>query len=1534
MKQKLLFIWALFAFLFAGGGIEAYAGNSDYYSKVTVTATGNGKVYVTKDQKTTPQDGDYKSTGSESNTSNASSAPRHTYYLWAKPDDGYKFTGWTGDGTSSNNPYAASFSASSTDSGSPTTKSYTANFAACTYTLGVSTCNVSNGDRLSNDEIIWTYSSANTDDANASLAVINGAKATVNGQLVDLTANNGNKTLSLRIPNFAPQGLYAIRVPAGAFGYVGKAVNEEINLTVKGPESMDYTSHITNPNIQQNGGKGDLPTGWLASVHDTGNGNYTENTGDTRLEAWNWSTNGTPLNIDYYQNITIPNGIYTLTAVTHQRANGDACLYASASGQEYSTTMPVGDGNVAQTNVTKIRVTDGSMRIGIKASNNYTGDNQWVTADDFTLTYHGNPVSNQATALAFDTENPVVAGGVYSLTVPNAGEYRFTVPSGIKYTDNADLMVSEVTTVVTASMNLEAGTYYFVAGADGTIRVETDNKTYYVGSATCSVFNNTYVQDGLVTWAFNDANTNDGTASLAVLGNVTVNETSVTPTMEGKTLKVTIPDFAPGQTYNITIPAGAVGYAGQETNEEIGVIVKTPAVFDGVYYIKDQKSRFIARGADSGTEAALLEFGMPVRVTTDANNSTTLYCMDNGLPIVENADPLIYTNGNTGNANHKYNYTLAVSGDGVSIKTERNNYINAVDSRSTFGPVATPGATEYAWTFVSAADYSAYINSYKENQAVTAARAYGLDVNSVSDIETAVASLSSTPGTLSSTFYEDWQQGGNNTKYPADEVSANVGAGLYKITFEAYHRLRGNAEAVAAYKEGAEYTMVYVKANNSMVPVVSVYSEPASSAYTGDYADGDNHYPNNDASAKAAFDAGRYVNTIWVNMTAPGTLSCQLVEPGTYSVDQWTAWRNIKYERYYQSINPGEDFTSSITNPGFEAGNITGWTCTGGNDTGAKSTTNDTYKALGSEGSYLFNAWDNNAGSPITQNIGTLPAGIFTLTAALAAEADVCLTLNEETAVVTPRGNNKKVMHKASLTFVSDGTKEYTIGAKGKTGNWYKADDFHLTYINETSAENLYNVFQSVYKASAPWTSEGEYYTAYRGYVSYSAETPQADLLAAINYMNSKYDDYCWDNASEENPYLMPNYVFGFDNTCKTNTGTEGTGRSLPEDTRPDGSTGPVWSANGGGCTRSSSMTIPYQGIYKLQAKVKKVVNESHHVDITIDGEKTVNSDLTTEWADMNIILGNIEHKESAVQVFISNTVNQNDYVRVGGIDLYYTGMQGDFVKGQTHYYFGNYATVEATDEVPVVDATLATGIATFTRTNPNGICYAANDATLVGDNVVKGNTCESLVLTDGHPFKATKQFEATSASYEMTAIASNDKVSFGTLMLPFAVSVLPGKAYTLDQGVTFGEEIHATEVNAITANTPVLVTDEGTYSASAVSVPVTTEDTYTNGELVGTYKSMNAVEGSYVLQKHNNRVAFYLVDGTQPTVKPFRAYIKAQAAGARMMRVIFDDEETGVDSLTTDDGQQTTVMYDLSGRRVQKAQKGIYIINGNKIMK
>ena len=49
---------------------------------------------------------------------------------------------------------------------------------------------------------------------------------------------------------------------------------------------------------------------------------------------------------------------------------------------------------------------------------------------------------------------------------------------------------------------------------------------------------------------------------------------------------------------------------------------------------------------------------------------------------------------------------------------------------------------------------------------------------------------------------------------------------------------------------------------------------------------------------------------------------------------------------------------------------------------------------------------------------------------------------------------------------------------------------------------------------------------------------------------------------------------------------------------------------------------------------------------------------------------------------------------------------------------------------------------------------------------------------------------------------------------------------------------------------------------------------------------------------------------------------------------VALTEEETGIDELKGENANVKTAVYDLSGRRLQKAQKGIYVVNGKKVLK
>ena len=119
------------------GAVPAWAGHDTHYARVTVTASGEGKVYMTTDKAYAPGNDDWKDSMSEDwncNDGVNNETDSRTYYAHAQANSGYHFAKWSSnsggsDSKSTDNPYAYSTSASSTSSGSPTANNIYAIFA-------------------------------------------------------------------------------------------------------------------------------------------------------------------------------------------------------------------------------------------------------------------------------------------------------------------------------------------------------------------------------------------------------------------------------------------------------------------------------------------------------------------------------------------------------------------------------------------------------------------------------------------------------------------------------------------------------------------------------------------------------------------------------------------------------------------------------------------------------------------------------------------------------------------------------------------------------------------------------------------------------------------------------------------------------------------------------------------------------------------------------------------------------------------------------------------------------------------------------------------------------------------------------------------------------------------------------------------------------------------------------------------------------------------------------------------------------------
>jgi hypothetical protein len=176
----------------------------------------------------------------------------------------------------------------------------------------------------------------------------------------------------------------------------------------------------------------------------------------------------------------------------------------------------------------------------------------------------------------------------------------------------------------------------------------------------------------------------------------------------------------------------------------------------------------------------------------------------------------------------------------------------------------------------------------------------------------------------------------------------------------------------------------------------------------------------------------------------------------------------------------------------------------------------------------------------------------------------------------------------------------------------------------------------------------------------------------------------------------------------------------------------------------------------------------------------------------------------------------------------------------------------------------------------------------------------------------------------------------WGTMILPFAVEIPEGlTVYSCAEAD--GEVLTLETVESIEANTPYLVCGATTdFSHTFTGFGAATTTSYTVGLFTGTYVDYKTTANSntYVLQKQNNDVAFYLVgENKQPTVGAYRCYMTYEAAaGAPKFSLGRGEGTTSIDKaqLTIDN----VVIYDLMGRKVTTMEKGgMYIVNGKKVI-
>lgn len=177
----------------------------------------------------------------------------------------------------------------------------------------------------------------------------------------------------------------------------------------------------------------------------------------------------------------------------------------------------------------------------------------------------------------------------------------------------------------------------------------------------------------------------------------------------------------------------------------------------------------------------------------------------------------------------------------------------------------------------------------------------------------------------------------------------------------------------------------------------------------------------------------------------------------------------------------------------------------------------------------------------------------------------------------------------------------------------------------------------------------------------------------------------------------------------------------------------------------------------------------------------------------------------------------------------------------------------------------------------------------------------------------------------------------YATFFAPVAVEIPEGvEAYYTEEVGENAVVLTAIEGGVIPANTGVILKGE----ANTYNFNITADaEAVVGNKLAGTCASTYVSEDAYVLSKVDGVVGMYKAlknqeEGASWLNNGFKAYLPATAGGEARFLVFNFGTETGIDELKGENGNVKAEIYDLSGRRVQNAQKGLYIVKGKKVVR
>jgi hypothetical protein len=245
-----------------------------------------------------------------------------------------------------------------------------------------------------------------------------------------------------------------------------------------------------------------------------------------------------------------------------------------------------------------------------------------------------------------------------------------------------------------------------------------------------------------------------------------------------------------------------------------------------------------------------------------------------------------------------------------------------------------------------------------------------------------------------------------------------------------------------------------------------------------------------------------------------------------------------------------------------------------------------------------------------------------------------------------------------------------------------------------------------------------------------------------------------------------------------------------------------------------------------------------------------------------------------------------------------------------------------------------------FSVTTPGYIAFAQALGNGVGD--YSGYLADAYYAVNGSGVVVGGKATDAAAQWTFEEATSIDvtisSVGYATLCVPFAVTVPDGVKANKGTIGSAGDERWLSLANiegTIPAGTPVVLKLEDGYASGTYTFNIADDvDAVEYNDLKGTYfeTAVGELGGRpYVLAKPDDDIiGFY--PATSGSVGANKAYLTVPDASVKAF-YFFEDDATAIDEIVN--GQlSNSKCYNLAGQRIMKAQKGINIVNGKKVLK